>query len=216
MTKLFIDIETIPCQWPNATEEIKRDLKAPANYTKQETIDKWIEENAEKAYLKTSFDGGMGQIVVIGYAIDDHPAQTFQVSDLSIGSEKEILEDLYQIYSEVGAGSLVIGHNHIGFDLPFVFKRSIINSVTPTPFFPRNPKWNGAEVYDTMLGWSGKEFTSMNTLCKLFGIDGKGDIDGSDVWPMVQAGKITEVAQYCAGDVERTREIFKRLTFGQL
>lgn len=216
MTKLTIDLETIPCQWPNAMEEVKRTLKAPANYSKPETIDKWIEENAEKAYLKTSFDGGLGQIVVIGYAIDDEPAQTFQVSDLSLGSEKKLLEDFYSLYADVGPGSLIIGHNHIGFDLPFLLKRSIIQSVTPTNFFPRNPKWNGNEIYDTMIGWSGKDLVSMNTLCKLLGIEGKGDIDGSMVWPMVQEGRISEVAEYCKCDVERTREIFKRLTFGQL
>ena len=38
-------------------------------------------------------------------------------------------------------------------------------------------------------------------------------MDGSKVWPMVQAGQIAEVADYCAGDVERTRAMFKRMTF---
>lgn len=216
MTNLYIDIETIPCQWPNAMEEIKRTLKAPANYSKPETIDKWIEENAEKAYLKTSFDGGMGQVYVIGYAIDDQPAQTLKASDLTREAEKQLLEEFFSIYSQLGSGSLVIGHNHVAFDLPFLLKRAIVQSVTPAPFFPRNPKWNGGEIFDTMLAWSPKEFTSMSYLCKILGVDGKGGIDGSDVWPMVQAGKGEEVAQYCAGDVERTREIFKRLTFGQL
>ena len=216
MTKLFIDIETIPCQSPGAMDDAKRNLKVPANYTKQETIDKWIEENAEKAYLKTSFDGGLGQIIVIGYAIDDEPAQTLRAYNTCMDAENQLLEEFFRIYSDLGTGSLVIGHNHVAFDLPFLLKRAIVQSVTPAPFFPRNPKWNGNEIFDTMLAWSPKEYTSMNYLCKVLGMDGKGDIDGSDVWPMVQAGKVTEVAEYCKGDVERTREIFNRLTFGQL
>jgi len=216
MTKLFIDIETIPCQSPGAMEDTKRNLKVPANYTKQETIDKWIEENAEKAYLKTSFDGGLGQIVCIGYAIDDYPTQVTYATDLSLEAEKNLLLTLFDVYRDLGTGSLVIGHNHVAFDLPFLLKRAIVQSVTPAPFFPRNPKWNGNEIFDTMLAWSPKEYTSMNYLCKVLGMDGKGDIDGSDVWPMVKAGKVAEVAEYCKGDVERTREIFNRLTFGQL
>jgi len=39
------------------------------------------------------------------------------------------------------------------------------------------------------------------------------DIDGSKVWQYVQDGKIREVAEYCAKDVERTRQIYKRMNF---
>ena len=53
----------------------------------------------------------------------------------------------------------------------------------------------------------------MDRLCKILGIPGKGDMDGSRVWPMVQSGKIAAVADYCRGDVDRTRAIHKRMTF---
>ena len=144
------------------------------------------------------------------------PAQVTYATDLSLDAEKNLLLTLFEEYQSAGAGSLIIGHNHVWFDLPFILKRAIVHGVTPPPFFPRNPRWNTSDVYDTMIGWAGRDFVSMNTLCKILGIEGKGDIDGSMVWPMVQAGKVAEVAEYCKGDVERTREIFKRLTFGQL
>ena len=54
---------------------------------------------------------------------------------------------------------------------------------------------------------------SMDRLCRLLGIPGKGDISGADVWPMVKAGKLAEVAEYCRGDVERTRALYNRMTF---
>jgi predicted PolB exonuclease-like 3'-5' exonuclease len=47
----------------------------------------------------------------------------------------------------------------------------------------------------------------------LLGIPGKGDMDGSKVWPMFQAGQHKEIASYCMDDVRRTREMHKRMTF---
>ena len=72
-----------------------------------------------------------------------------------------------------------------------------------------------------MTAWAGARGTvSLDKLCKVFGIATKGseiedEIDGSKVWEFVQAGRIDDVAKYCAGDVERVRQIHKRLTFAQ-
>ena len=47
----------------------------------------------------------------------------------------------------------------------------------------------------------------------MLNIEQKGDIDGSKVWKAVQDGRIDEVAEYCAKDVERVRAIYKRMNF---
>lgn len=41
----------------------------------------------------------------------------------------------------------------------------------------------------------------------------KAILTDQKVWQYIQDGKINEVAQYCAKDVERVREIYKRMTF---
>ena len=109
-----------------------------------------------------------------------------------------------------------IGHNIISFDLPFIKHRSIINRVRPLPQFIKafDAKPWGNEVADTMLMWSAdkEKRASMDKLCRAFGIPGKGDFDGSivaDTWPV----NPQKVIDYCADDVRRTREIYKRLTF---
>jgi hypothetical protein len=45
-----------------------------------------------------------------------------------------------------------------------------------------------------------------------FGLPGKGGVDGSMVAGMVRAGRIDEVAAYCADDVRRVRAIYQRMT----
>jgi predicted PolB exonuclease-like 3'-5' exonuclease len=109
----------------------------------------------------------------------------------------------------------LVGHNAIGFDIPFLWKRAMILGVKPPREFPRSPKPWGESVIDTMLLWDSQQRAggSMDRICRLLGIPGKGDMDGSMVWPMYQAGRLTEIAHYCKGDVERTRSMHRRMTF---
>ncbi len=222
---IYIDIETLPTTDAEAIAEIAAGIKPPANYSKPETIAKWMEENKEQAIKeavhKTGFSGLYGRIACVCYAFDD--GEVYAVSD---SDEKTLLENLYShIYDMTSTQAhhgvvenpaTFIGHNIVGFDLPFMKHRSIINRVKP-PISVRkafNVKpWSG-EVADTMLIWSSdkEKRASMDKLCKAFGIPGKGDFDGSmvaDTWPTDPQ----KVIDYCKMDVIRTREIYKRLTF---
>lgn len=222
---LYLDIEAIPSQQPGILDEFAAEVKAPATYKKADSIAAWMAENrqaeAEAAWLKTSFDGGMGQIVCIGWAVNDDAPQHMVVADLSLAQERSMLRDWYGVlhglHSTSGQRPLIVGHNHIAFDLPFLWKRSIVHSTRPPMWFPRDPKPWGEAAFDTMLQWAGaRDRISMDKLCRVLGIAGKGDgPTGADVWPMVQAGRLAEVAAYCCDDVARTRSIYKRLTFAE-
>lgn len=216
---MYFDIETVPSQLPGIREELASSITPPANYSKADTIAKWEAETKpgliEEAYLKTSFDGGLGQICVIGWAIGDEEPHAYRVDDLSHASERQVLEDFFCAVTDAGSGTQFIGHNIIGFDLPFIWKRAMVLGVKPPWIFPRNPKPWGEAVADTMLLWDGQQKAggSMDRICRLMGIPGKGGISGADVWPMVKDGRIAEVADYCKGDVARTRAIYRRMNF---
>jgi predicted PolB exonuclease-like 3'-5' exonuclease len=221
---IYLDIETIPDQRPGAIDEYRAEVKAPAQYKKADSIAAWLAENreaeAEAAWLKTSFDGGAGQIVAIGFAVDDEPADCYHhVAGLSVASENGILKAFFDaVVTPLGAGTTFVGHNLIGFDLPFLWKRAMVHQIKPPIWFPRAPKPWSERVADTMLLWDPTQRAggSMARVCRALGIEGKGDIDGSQVWPMVREGRIAEVADYCRGDVERTRTMYRRMTFASL
>ena len=78
---IYFDIETIPTQSEHLKNHVQTNLTPPANYKKQETIDAWIEENRDLAYRKTALNGGFGQIVCIGYAINDNDVRTIYFDD---------------------------------------------------------------------------------------------------------------------------------------
>lgn len=230
---IYFDIETIPAQDAQTIELIKADIakqkllvKAPSNYKDQEKIDAYIKAEQDKldadfdaTYRKTSFDGGLGQICCIGYAIDDN-------APLAIcgGSESDILNLFYQaLINEYKPSSQqrpkFIGHNIVNFDLRFMFQRSVMNNVKPPMMIPFNAKPWDESIFDTMTAWAGHgNRVSLDKLCKIFNIPLKGseigeEIDGSMVWDFYQSGRIQDIAKYCAGDVERTRQAYKRMTF---
>lgn len=220
MRNIYFDIETIPDQTPGILDEFKDAVTAPGQYKKADSIAEWLRENgaaeAERQWLKTSFDGGLGQVCVIAFAIDDAEPISYAVDNLSTAAERKVLLDFFCLVLDAGAGSRFVGHNVIDFDIRFLWQRAMVLDVKPPFHFPRNPKPWSDQVFDTMTAWAGsKDRISMDRLCRIFGIEGKGAIDGSMVWPMVQAGKLAEVAEYCRGDVRRARALYKRLTFNE-
>lgn len=230
---LYLDIETIPGQAPGIKEILAERISAPGNYKKAETIAEWEREQkpamVEEAWLKTSFDGAFGHIVVASIAIGDEAPITLYNHDWPNG-EREILAGLFDVIESAGGRELAggtrqagnpvfIGHNVLNFDLRFIFQRAVMLGIRPPACIPFDAKPWGSEVFDTMTAWAGARGTvSLDKLCKVFGIAAKGseiedEIDGSKVWEFVKSGRIDDVAKYCAGDVERVRQIHKRLTF---
>lgn len=224
-------------------------IKPPGNYKTKEAIDKWIaeekpkklvvleeqkkacatecEQKVDEAWRKTSFDGALGQIVVIGFAIDqEKPRTLFQAKDyLTLKAEGMLLREFFQaleLVDEKDRQSIIwIGHNIIDFDLRFLYQRAVVHGIKPPRWIPFDSKPWGDRVFDTMLAWAGgRGRVGQDKLCRVLGIDAKGselgdEIDGSRVWDFVKAGRIQDVATYCGGDVGRAREMHQRLTFAQ-
>jgi len=215
-------------------------IAPPGNYKKQETIDEWManeapkiaqklkgefEADVDEAYRKTSFDGAFGQVCVIGYAVNGEAPQYVRADDLTASGEVALLEAFSCALTDLIPANevfttVVIGHNVVGFDLRFLVQRYIVNRVRPHAIIARASQakpWESDKVFDTMVQWGGagaKPGGSLDKLCKALSIPSpKGAIDGSKVWDFVKAGKIEEVAEYCAKDVAATRAVHQRMTF---
>lgn len=226
MSILHIDIETIPSQNPAFIQSIKDSIKAPGNYSKQESIDKWLEENrdieADKKHRLTSFDGLHGEIISIAWAIDDADVQVlYRYGD---ESEADLLnaffEDISNEKDQHGNRVAITkwsGHYITGFDLRFIWQRCVMNGIRPTVSIPHDAKPWDAKVFDTKVAWTGSgQYSgagSLDALSRAFGLDGKGDIDGSKVYDYWLAGKIEEIAEYNKQDVVKCRELYKRMNF---
>lgn len=221
---ITLDIETCPSQSEELRAEFLANVKAPAQYKKPESIAEWLKENAEAeadaAWRKTSFDGTYGHICVIGVAFDDEPPIALYDANWA-GEEVAILRNLFSLVDEActeqpNVRPVFVGHNLVEFDLRFIFQRAVVLGVKPSRFIPFSAKPWDDSVFDTMARWAGvKDRVKLDKLAKAFGLQGKGDIDGSMVWDYVRDGRIAEIAEYCKHDVELARAIYKRMTFQQ-
>ena len=226
MTILYIDLETIPCQLPGVRQEYIDNIQAPGNYKKPESIAQWIkdhgEEEGDKEWRKTSFDGTYGQICVIGWALDDGTIDSISCDpNHSEMTEMDLLKSFFatldaQLIRTDGLTGLPTwcAHNGTNFDFRFLWQRCVINGVKPSVSIPYNAKPWG-DVIDTLYLWKGanKAGGSLDAICRAFGIPGKGDMDGSKVWDAVKNGEIDKVAEYCRDDVDKLRQIHKRMMF---
>ncbi len=225
---LTFDIETLPTTDAEVIASLAETVKAPGTLKKPESIAAWMEENRESAaaelVAKTSFDGLYGSIACICYQFDD--GEVFSVDCNTSGDENTMLEHFYshvfdmvctEYHGGIASQNLTVcGHNIAGFDLPFLKHRSIILGVKPPVALLKamNAKPWDTCIADTMLMWSSdsQKRASMDKLCKAFGLEGKGDFDGSmvaETWPVDHQ----KVIDYCKDDVRRTRAMYKRMTF---
>jgi len=220
MNYITMDIETIPAQRDDLKAYIADKVTHPGNISKAETIAKWNEESrpaaVEEAINKSGLDGAFGQIVCFSLAFNnDEPVSCINMD------EKVTLAELNQCFERIAPSDFfttaIVGHYVSGFDLRFLFQRFIVNKIKPNPILVRAIQakpWESDKVFDTMIQFAGiGNRISLDKLCLALGLPGKGDISGTDVWPMVQAGKFDEVAAYCCDDVRKTRDVYKRMTF---
>ena len=215
---ITFDLETIPTQSPEIIAYIASDIKAPGTMKKAETIAEWEatqkQSAIDEAVAKTSFDGAYGSICCIGWAIDDGETQSaYGVSEFNI--IQDFFEDLIN-HNPRGLDCTFVGHNVSAFDLRFLFQRAVILGIKPPAFIPFNAKSWDSQIFDTMTYFAGfGNRISLDKLSKSLGLEGKTGVSGADVWPMYQAGKIEEIAEYCKHDVSLTRDVYNRLTFKQ-
>lgn len=211
----YFDIETIPDQRKDTLDKLRAEVTAPAKYSKPESIELWLAENREsaarEALAKTSFDGGAGHACTIGWAINDGHVQVEHAED--VGEERDIIAAFFKGLPRSGA--TLVGHNVLGFDIPFLLKRAVVLGVElpPASTMPRDPKPWHPKVFDTMTSWAGAghgDMISMNRLCGILGIVGKEDFDGSMVAEAWANGEHETIARYCDDDVRRTRAIHQK------
>ena len=213
---IYLDIETIPDQRDGALDRAINLVKIPANYKKPEVIEKYRLEHADEVHDKTALKGIAGEVCSIAWAIDNNDVQAItRDPDMT---ETGLLDGFFKaIQAETPSGQGTypsitwIGHNVIEFDLRFLKQRALINNIRPPFLIPADAR-HGKSVFDTMKEWAGwKGYVKLDDLCEAFGLDGKGNVDGSMVSGMWKRGEYQAIHEYNKQDVEMTRSVYQRM-----
>lgn len=216
---LYLDIETIPSQSPEVHARLADAIKPPGNYKKADTIAAWERDEKpaaiKEAIAKTALDGSVGHVCCLGWAWDDghSVSQWIETATDEADALRSVLSTwALKVQDGAYAPVTIIGHNVVNFDIRFIWQRAIVLGIRMPSWFPRDPKPWGAECFDTMTAFAGQRNTiGMDRLCLALGMEGKGDIDGSMIGDLWAAGEFERIASYCRADVERTREIHRRM-----
>ena len=177
-------------------------------------------EVAQEKWEKTSFDPNFAPIacICIGW-FDGVEYKVLEFTNDTLTNEAIMLSDFHFTINDICSsyGTEIRKPNFIGhyinkFDLPFIWKRSVINNVETC----RGVKWidakHGIHCYDTMTAWAGYgNSISMDNLAKILGEQRKTEgMDGSKVYDTWQEDP-RKVIDYCHDDVAMVKAIHERL-----
>ena len=114
----------------------------------------------------------------------------------------------------------LVGHNIIGFDLPFIFQRCLVHGIQVRPFVNLS-EFHVRGVFDTMHRWwlGAKRNVSLDDIAWALGIESSktSEVEGSKVFDLYQAGKLDVIREYNLNDVRVTRKVYERIvaSFGR-
>jgi hypothetical protein len=204
MRDVVLDIETAPCDKAHWDDLVKR-----------------VPSVAKTSFDRTALDWSFGRIVCIGLSITGRAgAAGFVAQDANeAGAPQEICwaaadeaEILTNFWKAVMPDDYLIGHNLMGFDLPYIMARSVIAKVKPSRRIDLR-RYRTDTIYDTMqvwCGWEAGKYPKLDTLAAIMGYDGKSG-SGAQVAGWVEAGEWGKIKDYCMDDVRLTRAVYERM-----
>src|SRR2546425_2635423 len=211
--KVVLDIETV-----QAPKEEWARLVGAELVREKDILNASDAEQQDKDYERSSFDGTFSRIVCIGaIAFSDDMAPQQAIAWYGV-REKELLK---QFWDWIGKHrpNLYITHNGLGFDLPFIKKRSIIHQVKPTVEI-NLAKYRTEPVYDTLAVWSNWEtrgWIRLDVLARAgggaqvrIGETGGGDVGcriGEGDRRLLPAGLLRDLHLLLEDDVQRAAAI---------
>jgi 3'-5' exonuclease len=225
MTKrLFIDVETLP-----PAEEARASVNPALAYKLEnrhcapqpEALDECTEEQFRRLALHAEY----GRVLSVGMIVEQDGRV---VCRGVLGRERESMRfhldearTLKGFWNQLRGFDekldLIIGHNVYDFDLPFLYKRSVIQGVRPSVRL-NFARYRSRPIFDTMKEWElwawrpGIKLEELAQVLQL-GITKTEGMDGGCIYDRFREGCHQEIADYCLRDVELAREIYYRLVF---
>jgi len=129
--------------------------------------------------------------------------------------EKGILCDFAKFLDERRPN--LVTFNGRGFDLPVIASRCFRHAVTLRHYYSsRDVRYRFSpdghlDLMDFLADYGAAKPAKLDIMAKLCGMPGKVGVDGKDVGPLVHAGRIEEVRNYCLCDVVQTAGVFLRV-----
>ena len=231
------DIETLTL--PEFRERVGPQLERSLRlgHMRFEQQQRYLEDIAaeeERCYALGSLSATSGRVLSIALHAGPIPGLEFpglglETSEHVFGidengveeDEKKALQDFLTFMKDFDPDcDELVGHNIIGFDLPFVFQRCLAYSLKARPFVNLGD-YNVRGVFDTMHRWwlGARRNVSLDDIAWALGLESSktAEVEGSKVFDLYQAGRLDLIREYNLNDVRVTRRVYERMveSFGR-
>jgi hypothetical protein len=230
-----IDIETLalPAFRERIGSHLERNFQRGAMRLEQQQ--RYLEDIAaeeERCYQLGSLNAVSGRVLSIAAHVGTIPG--LEVNDLAkedkeylfgidaFGTEQpepDTLTAFLNLMSDFDSETdQLVGHNILGFDLPFILQRCLINNI-PVGRLVELIRYGAGGVFDTMHRWwlgDRRGRVSLDDLAWALGIESSKTetAEGSKVFDLYHAGRLNEIREYNLRDVRVTRKVYERLLTG--
>lgn len=155
---------------------------------------------------KAALSAVAGRVVAIGYWRNGQPRISAKPE------EEETIRGFWGMYQHCQlAGAHIIGFNSLGFDVPFLVRRSwLLGIPVPPSVIERGRYWSPVFI-DLMQVWNctSREYVGLDYLAQAFGIGGKNG-DGARFAKLWATDREAAVA-YLNNDLDMTAKLAERL-----
>lgn len=201
---LFFDIETTAN--PDAIALLP-EPSAPANYKDADKIAQYVSEKKAEQIAQAPLDADLGKVIAIAMQFGvENQVEVSLAGDPETRTETELIKRFWSAYARADGRSC--GYNIIGFDLPYLLRRSFELGIT-VPIFPRLAKFQTEPTIDLMgilYNWGTPR--GLKWVCKRYGIENPlPELNGSQVAEMDRE----TLRKYAGNDVYLAVELYKRM-----
>lgn len=221
---VFIDIETVRKNEVLNIDSAEFDAWKFQN--KREFPNATNEELQELYINKAALYAEFSKIVCI--SVGRIQGDSLKLKTYNDEDEKSLLENFNKdlgLVVDANPKTAFCGHAIIGFDVPFIYKRCLINQVMPNELLDTQGEkpWT-LENYlvDTKDLWKGTAFLPSSLAVVAMALDvpsPKDDISGADVGRVYYSGEegtVARISRYCEKDVLTTANVLRRMRFEPL
>jgi predicted PolB exonuclease-like 3'-5' exonuclease len=156
------------------------------------------------------------KIVVIGVLLMGGDYGIRRLGVIGEGKEEPgILNDFAQFLDE--RRPCLVTYNGRGFDMPVIANRCFRHGITLRHYYAsRDVRYRFSadghlDLMDYLADFGAAKPSRLDVVAKACGMPGKVGVAGKDVGPMVHAGRLAEVRNYCLCDVVQTAAVFLRV-----
>lgn len=145
----------------------------------------------------------------------DYECRKLGIVGRSSEDEAEILSEFAKILDD--HQPCLVTYNGRSFDLPVIAMRCLRHGIPFRHYYrSRDMRYRFSadghlDLMDFVSDYGASKPSRLDIIAKLCGMPGKVGVDGKDVGPLVHAGRIEEVRNYCLCDVVQTAAVFLRV-----